>query len=519
MSEVRHPARVASPGLAYGTLRFDRTDPGERGEPVDGVVAAIMAAAAQLRGLQARTHGLGAEILDFQLELLADDGLILELLQALEAGATSHQAIDRVFGEQIATYSASSNERFASRSADLADLRDRLHRALNGKYGASEGWPGETILLVQDLTPSRFLALDRSRVIGIVDRHGSTASHVALLARSEGLPMLVGAEIPAEVEDGLKVLLDGERGELVIDPAAERRPRCAPPPSATDGDGADGDGAGAAMLPGGETVAIQLTVNSLGALDSVPSAWFDGIGLVRSELLIRDARMLGDAEAQVGLYRPLFDWAGERPVTIRLIDAGGDKEVPGIALSGADAGFLGLRGARLLMRRPQVLRTQLAAILVAAEGRAVRIMVPMVTLPEEMAFFRAELAHALEAAGADRARVMLGMMIETPAAALQVADFDADFYSLGTNDLTQYTLAASREADVLSGREGLPDAVLELVRRAVDHARERGRPVTMCGDVGPSAAGLGRLLRCGVRSFCVPPRLVAPFKHFIRTAS
>jgi phosphotransferase system enzyme I (PtsI) len=112
------------------------------------------------------------------------------------------------------------------------------------------------------------------------------------------------------------------------------------------------------------------------------------------------------------------------------------------------------------------------------------------------------------------------MMIETPAAALQVAHFDADFFSLGTNDLTQYTLAASREGDVLFGREEeLPEAVLELVRRVVDHGLESGRPVTMCGDVGPSAAGLGRLLHCGVRSFCVPPRLVAPFKHFIRTAS
>jgi phosphotransferase system enzyme I (PtsI) len=501
--------------LAHGILRCDRAHTGSRQEPAHGVVSAILVAAEQLRALQARAHDLGAEVLAFQLELLEDDSLVFELLKAVDAGASPQEAIHRVFGRQIAAFEESDSERFASRGADLADLRDRLLGALRGKSGVNEDWPDETILFVHDLTPSRYLALDRSKVIGIVDREGSTASHVALLARSEGVPMLVGAGALAGSDEGRPVLLDGERGELVIEPAAERSAPHAPAVPLSDE-----AAAGTARLANGEAVAIQLTVNSLDGLADTPPDWFDGIGLVRSELLIRDAQLLHDAEAQAALYRPLFDWAGERPVVIRLIDAGGDKQVPGLALSGADAGFLGLRGARLLRRRPEVLRVQLAAILSAAGANAVRIMVPMITLPEEMAFFRTELGHALAAAGADAGRAKLGMMIETPAAALRVAHFDADFFSLGTNDLTQYTLAASREGDVLSGREEeLPEAVLELVRRVVDHGLESGRPVTMCGDVGPSAAGLGRLLHCGVRSFCVPPRLVAPFKHFIRTAS
>ena len=515
MSEVRHPARVASPGVAYGTLRCDSSDVGAEQEPVQGIVAAILVAAAQLRRLQGRADGLGAEILGFQLELLEDDQLVRDLLEASKTDADAKDAIRRVFGEQIAAFEASGSERFASRAADLADLRDRLLSAFEGRTDANEIWPDETILLVQGLTPSRFLALDRSKVIGIVDRNGSTASHVALLARAEGLPMLVGAGTSAGTGQGRPALLDAERGELVIDPAAAgsaRRGEVVGPPSISAG-----EGEGPARLPGGETVAVQLTVNSLDALGSAPSGWFDGIGLVRSELLIRNAQMLRDMHSQAALYRPLFEWAGRRPVTVRLIDAGGDKQVPGLALPDSEAGFPGLRGARLLMRHGDVLRTQLAAILAASEGRAVRIMVPMVALPEEMAFFRAELDRALDEAGTDRAQVMLGMMVETPAAALQVACFDADFYALGTNDLSQYTLGASRDGDVLSGREDLPGAVLELVRRVVGHAAKERRSVTLCGDVAATPGGLGRLIECGVRSVCVPPRLAIPFKRFIRS--
>lgn len=505
MTSARYPARVASPGMAYGTLRRDRSGASQSGEPAAGVVPAILAAATQLRALQVRSSGLGSDILEFQIALLEDDDLVREVLEAAAASGDPAQAVREVLGKRIAQFSGSDSERFAARAVDLADLRDRLLGALEGNTGGADDWPEATILLAEDMTPSRFLSLDRANVIGIVDRHGSTASHVALLARSHGMPMLVSAGSIANDCDARPVLLDAEKGELLIEPGPGRliQPGAHNLASLTP----DSEGAGPAITPEGETVRIHLTVNALDTLAHAPAAWFDGIGLVRSELLIRDAHTLRDADAQAELYRPLFAWAGDLPVTIRLLDAGGDKQVPGLPPAGDE------RGARLLMRHADVLAAQLSAILRAADGRAARIMVPMVTRPDEMDFFRAE----LDRAGGGHSPALLGMMVETPAAALEIARFDADFYALGTNDLTQYTLAAARESDVAGDFREMASAVVRLVGMVVDHAAATGKPVTVCGDVAPTSAALGRLLEAGVRSLCVPPRLAPRFKQFIRT--
>lgn len=505
MTQARYPARVASPGMAYGTLRRDRTGASYNGEPAAGVIAAVLAASTQLRTLQARSAGLGSDILEFQLALLEDDGLVREVLEAADASGDPAQGVRAVFGAQIAEFAGADSERFAARAADLADLRDRLLAALEGTSGAADDWPEATILLAEDMTPSRFLSLDRANVIGIVDRHGSTASHVALLARSHGVPMLVSAGAVANDADARPVLLDAERGELLIEPEPGllMHPGARTPSSLVP----ESEGEGPAITPRGETVQIHLTVNALDTLGHAPASWFDGIGLVRSELLIRDTATLRDGEAQADLYRPLFDWAGDLPVTVRLIDAGGDKHVPGLSPAGDE------RGARLLMQHKDVLRAQMSAILQAADGRAARIMVPMITRTAEMEFFRAE----FERAGGAQSAALLGMMVETPAAALEIASFDADFYALGTNDLTQYTLAAARESDQAGDFRKMAPAVVRLVGMVVDHAAAAGKPVTVCGDVAATPAALGRLLERGVRSFCVPPRLAPRFKQFIRT--
>jgi phosphotransferase system enzyme I (PtsI) len=505
MTSARYPARVASPGMAYGTLRRDRSGAGHNGEPAAGVIPAILAAAGQLRALQSRSSGLGSDILEFQLALLEDDHLAREMLEAADASGDPARGVREVLGAQIADFAGSASEQFSARAADLADLRDRLLGALAGSDGADEDWPEATILLAEDMTPSRFLSLDRANVIGIVDRHGSTASHVALLARSHGMPMLVDAGAIANDCDARPVLLDGEKGELLIEPEPGLliQPGAHTPASLVP----DSEGAGPAVTPQGATVQVHLTVNALDTLGHAPAAWFDGIGLVRSELLIRDAYTLRDAVAQADLYRPLLAWAGDLPVTIRLIDAGGDKQVAGLSPAGDE------RGARLLMEHKDVLRAQLSAILQAADGRPVRIMVPMITRTVEMDFFRAE----LDRAGGAQSAAQLGMMVETPAAALEIASFDADFYALGTNDLTQYTLAAARESDRAGDFREMAPAVVRLVGMVIEHAAATGKPATVCGDVAPTPEALGRLLDAGVRSFCVPPRLAPRFKQFIRT--
>lgn len=505
----RYAGTAASEGAVYGTLYRDAAPSVQSGRPAAGVAGAIIETAMQLRVLQAGASELGSDILEFQLALLEDDGLILKLLEASADGDAKH-SVSGVFDREIASYRAAKNERFAARAADLADLRDRLVRALDGTPVENAKPPPGAILITAEMTPSRFLELNRASIVGIVDQKGSPASHVALLARAEGVPMLVGVGPVADDCEGRPAFLDANTGELVVDPVESVAPGN---PVATDVP--DTEGTGPAILPDGSAVEINLTVNALASLAAAPREWFDAIGLVRTELLIRGPQDLTRSDLQAELYRPLFDWAEGKPVTIRLLDGGGDKQVPGFVPPRGQGGFLGVRGARLLVRRSDVLRAQLAAILMAAEDRPVRILVPMVTLPEEMRIFRAEFNRAVDEAGARSA--MLGMMVETPAAALDIAAFDADFFALGTNDLAQYALAASRGGDVLPIGDETPAPVLELVRMVVDHGAASGRPVSLCGDVSASPGSLGRLLGCGVRSFCVPARFAPRLKRFIRT--
>jgi len=508
--------RVASPGVAAGILRRDMPLPPGTGRAANGLVGAIAMALGQLSALQASARGLGSDIVQFQIEMLEDERFVLELLEAAIAGGDAEAAVAAVLGEQIDAFAQSGSETFSARAADLADLRDRLLAALRGTVRDTAELPEGTILLVEELVPTRFLELDLRKVSGIVDQRGSTASHVALLARSEGIPMLVDTGALDEALEGQAVTLDAATGRLLLGsaPGPAELEEGQPPAIA------DREGEGAALTPQGRRIAVNLIVNALSVLEEAPPGWFDGIGLVRTELLMHDETVLTGEDAQAALYAPLFDWAQGKPVSIRLFDGGGDKPLPGLSVPREANPFLGVRGARLLMRHPEVVATQLRAILRAAAGRPVRILVPMVTLPAEMEFFRAALASAISALGADAGpdsrKAMLGMMVETPAAALEPGSFDADFFALGTNDLVQYTLAAARDSDALELGDALPEVVLALIRRVVEHGERSGREVTLCGDVSGRSTQLRQLLDCGVHSFSVPKRFAPQLKHFIR---
>jgi len=481
-------------------------------------MGAIAATLTQLQVLQSGAGDLGSEILQFQVEMLEDDVFVYEILEQVASTGNPRAAIRSVLDEQVAAFSVATNETFAARAADLADLRDRLLAAFGGEQQASaeDRWPDDTILLADDMTPSRFVEVDWHRVKGLAAQAGSTASHVALLARSHGVPMLVGlGDVDASCE-GKPALLDAVSGRLVVDPEPAEIDRVGAE-AASKLKIAQEEGVGPAILPDGQRVRVNLTVNSLAALEDTPRDWFDGIGLVRTELLLPDPADLLNEAAQADIYRRLFDWVHGGPITIRLFDAGGDKIVQGFSLPNESNAFLGVRGARLLARRPDVLLAQYGAILAAAAGRPVRILVPMLTLPREMAYFRDHLNDMVRQRGVDPASVMLGMMVETPSAAIEIARFDADFFAIGTNDLIQYTLAASRDNDALNFGDEIAPAVVELVGKVLDHAAQRGSDVTMCGDAAASPAQLKQIIDCGIRSVAIPGRFAPRFKHFIRT--
>ena len=263
-----------------------------------------------------------------------------------------------------------------------------------------------------------------------------------------------------------------------------------------------------AITAGGEPVVVMVNVDDPAAIDDRTLQASDGVGLLRTEFLfIGRARLPGEDE-QYAVYRALLERLGGRPAIVRTLDVGGDKPLPALRLPPESNPFLGLRGLRLCLERPEVFRPQLRALLRAAVGRPLKIMLPMVTVADELREARALIADclaALEAEGVAAAMPPLGIMVETPASALAIDTLEADFYSIGSNDLTQYVMAAARDAGgrVAALADPLHPAVLRLIERVIEHGWAAGREVSLCGDMAAEPAALQRLLGLGLRRFSV----------------
>ena len=512
--------RPAAPGLAAGVLvclsksvgggRAIGTPDQERQALVD----ALAVAQAGLTSLSARVADSQAEdILAFQLALLEDDALTAPALAMVEGGRPAHEAWNAVLDAEIATYEVASDAYFRDRAADLRDLRDRVLRQLSGE--TEELPPAGAVIAAEDMPPSRFLSTDW-RGGGLVLERGSPTSHVAILARSRNVPMIVGVSL-AQLQSGHEALLDGDSGVLILDPDAATRLAFDERRAAqTKRRREEAAWRGAPAITGdGEHVHVMINVADPAELRGLDPAESDGIGLVRTELLFHGRERLPDEEEQFASYCRLLEWAGRRPVTIRTLDAGGDKPIPGLTRSGETNPFLGVRGVRLSLRRPEVFRVQLRALARAATAGNLKVMIPMVTTAEEMRRCRVLLSEAvanLRAEGRKAALPPLGMMVEVPAAALSIEDFDVDFYSIGSNDLLQYLAAASRDDPELAELARPSRALLRLVRTVVDRARSTGREVSLCGDLGSDPKHIPALLDQGLRTLSVAPAALALVK-------
>ncbi|MBI1207765.1 MAG: phosphoenolpyruvate--protein phosphotransferase [Azospirillum sp.] len=512
----------AAPGLAAGPI-FRLTEPTIRVERQAGsATAERMALEAALQtaaeGLAALIETAGDDeeaeaILSFQAALLEDPELTAPAFAAIAAGTPADRAIREALDGEIAGYLAAEDAYFRGRAADLADLRDRVLRHLAGAEEAP--LPAGVICVGSDLAPSRFLAT-RWDGGGLALARGSTTSHVAILARARGVPMVVGI-VADGVANGHPALLDGTDGSLVVDPdqaarlafevrqAAELQTRARDEKFLTR----------PAVTADGESVAVMVNIAGPDDLSGIDPGHTDGIGLVRTEFLFHGRDRLPDEAEQLAVYRRILDWAGGRSVTIRTLDAGGDKPIPGLTRRDESNPFLGVRGVRLSLRHPEVFVVQLRALARAAAVAPLKVMVPMVSLPEEMAACRALLDDALAQLAAESlpaGRPQLGMMIEVPAAALMVEAFDAEFYSIGSNDLIQYTMAASRDEPELAGLARPNAALIALIARVAQYGAGSGRPVSLCGDLASEPAQVPLLLDAGLRALSVAPAALATTK-------
>ena len=449
----KRKGRAASPGLASGPV-VPIENVATRTEAMTAVAAdpaaelaslaqALEGASSQLAALIDRVDADAAEMLEFQLAMIEDEELSAPAVAAITDGAAAPVAFAAALDAAIAGYLASDDDYFRARSADLSDIRDRVLRLLAdpGMAERRES-PKGAILVGVDITPSRFLEVDWSAGGAIALAEGSPSSHVAMLARARGVPMVTGLG-SLDVDERAVAIVDGETGTVWFDPDAEMQAEH----EALRARRAHEAAAARAYLDKpartacGEAVSVMVNIAEPDEVDGIDPAHCDGVGLMRTEFLFHGPGGLPDEETQYRAYRKVLEWAGGRSVTIRTLDAGGDKPVPGLTIAEANP-FLGCRGIRLSLLRPDVFRVQLRALARAAVHGNLQVMLPMVSRPEEVGrageLFDACIAE-LRAEGVEAVRrPPLGIMVEVPCVAITPERFlAADFFSIGSNDLTQ----------------------------------------------------------------------------------
>ncbi|MBV9530676.1 MAG: phosphoenolpyruvate--protein phosphotransferase [Bradyrhizobium sp.] len=514
--------RPAAPGIALAPLvrlfaaKSETRQSGSKDNERQALAAALETSKLDLTALAGKVRDQNAEaILSFQIALLEDQNLAAPAFALIADGEAAHRAWCAAIDPQIASYEQADDPYFRGRASDLRDLRDRVLRLLSGQ--GDQAVPPGAIVAAEDLTPSAFLATDW-RDGGLVLRRGSPSSHVAILARSRGIPMIIGVDVD-RLESSLDAVLDGDAGRLIVDPdpalRADYHRRLAEQAEARQ---TASSFSGPALTASGERVQVMINVAGLAELGDIDPSKVDGIGLIRTEFLFQGREKLPTEDEQYQIYKQMVEWASGKPVIIRTLDAGGDKPIAGLTQPGDLNPFLGVRGVRLSLRRLDVFRVQLRALVRAGVAGNLKVMIPMITVPEELERCRAllrEAAEELSNQGHEAVLPSLGMMVEVPAAALTIEDFNADFFSIGSNDLIQYVAAVSRDEPQLHDLARPSRAVFTLIRHVVDHAQRSGREASMCGDLAAEPDQVAALLDEGLRIFSIAPGALAAVRAAI----
>lgn len=431
----------------------------------------------------------------------------------LESGLTAEAAAHAATEAQAGRYAAMEGARFQERAADLRDVGRRLLAALGAAAPAvPSALPEEAVILAEDLAPSQTAALDRSRVAAFCTALGGPTSHSAILARSMNIPAVVGlgAEAFNRIPAGATLAIDGASGSIIVAPDVETvaayRARQAEQAAARRA--AQAAAQAAARTADGSRVEVAANLATAADAHTALEAGAEGVGLLRTEFLFQDRTQPPTEDEQYEAYRQVVSAMAPRPVIIRTLDIGGDKPAPYLNLPAEMNPFLGWRAIRVCLAMPEFFKAQLRAILRAAVHGEVRIMFPMIATRGEVEQARAllqEAAGELAAAGIPHwTAIQVGIMVEVPAAA-ETPDLLApavDFFSIGTNDLTQYTFAADRgNARVANVGDPLHPAVLRQIARVIEAAHAAGRWVGLCGELAGNPAAIPVLLGLGLDEF------------------
>ncbi len=533
----------ASPGIVIGpafVARWPRLEvPHATVAPdqVEAEVARFRAARQQAKErttelrdqVESRLGSVQAKIFEPQLMMLDDPDLIEgTLIYICDSFLTAERAFSLRVLEFRSRWLDATHARVMDRVADLNDVQLRVLATLIDLPGpqVGEGWSEPVILVTHELTPSHMVDLDSARVLGVATDAGSRTAHAAILARSLGIPCVVGlGDLSRRVDNGTEIVLDGHRGKVVIGPSDsekhwfhDRDVQAKQAEKELEG------------LAGAEPLTLDGTRIGLYANLELPAdaraavaVNADGVGLFRTEFLVVGKTTVPAEDEQYEAFKGVVDAMAPRPVTIRTFDLGGDKFPMFLPPIAEENPFLGWRGIRIYEMMPELFHNQVRAVLRAAAHGPVRLLVPMVNSVEEVGAIRdvvGEAKRELERDGVEHGECLLGVMLETPAAVAitRILARHVDFFSLGTNDLIQYMLAVDRgNAQLARFFDLYHPALLRYIGDAVTAAGELDRPLCVCGEAASEPLGALLLMSLGVRNLSCAPRAILRQKQLIRS--
>ena len=530
----------ASTGMAAGTafiyvqqeLKIERRGVADPAAEWSRLEAALAAARDPLAAIQAKAQAVmsAEEAAIFEAHaMFLDDPALLEMVQA--AVHAQRISVEAAWSDAIESYAAElaamKDEYLAARAADIRDVGQRVLRLLAGQTEEDlTALTRPAIVVARDLTPSDTVRLDKKLVLGFCTAEGGPTSHTAILAKALTLPAVVGlgAEL-LKVTGGLPLLLDGARGELIVAPDEATRQAFSSASGLASRQAEIELAAAHEPAITRDSRRLEIVANIGSPQDAATALRYgaEGVGLFRTEFLYLDRQTAPDEEEQLSAYRAALDVMGARPVVVRTLDVGGDKPLPYLDLGHEDNPFLGWRAVRMCLDKPEFFKIQLRALLRASPGHDIRIMFPMIATVDEVRRARSLLDEARReviAAGHPVAgRIQVGIMVEIPSVAVLADRFvsEVDFFSIGTNDLTQYTLAAERTNQrVAHLGDPCHPAVLRQIQHVIEAAHRGGIWVGVCGEMAGDPEAAPVLLGLGLDEFSMTPGSIPRVKAILR---
>lgn len=528
-----------SAGMAYAKaylvendVKIERYEIRDIAKELQKFSAAVEKAKKQIEGVKKEAaEDCGeenAEIFEFQILMLENEDFVKEIKNYVEGfKVNSEYALDQITDTWIKQFSQLDNVYLKERTIDVIDVSKRLKSILQGRAPKSiDEMTEESIIVADDLTPSQTIGLNRKKTKGLAIAHGGSTSHTAIIARALGIPCVVGIpDLLEQVRDGEPILIDGEKGEIFLSPKLHKIEEMKKYENKTR---AEMEALmefvkSASVTEDGFRVRLFANISSKMDADAMLECNGDGVGLFRTEFLYMEANEPPAEEKQLAVYEEIAKSMGDKPLIIRTMDVGGDKKIPYLNIGEEENPFLGFRAIRYCLENKELFKTQLAAILRSgAAEKNVKLMFPMISTLEELRKAKAilqEVKEELEARQVPFNRDMeVGMMIETPAAAMMAEDFamEADFLSIGTNDLVQYVFAADR----MNARVSYLNSYFHpLLFRLVNHVREsagkHGKTVEICGQAAEIPYLVPLWIAMGIDTLSVSPSSILRLRRLI----